>query len=721
MRRSDEQWRSLISEAATEAEVERLLAEWTAETQSDEDYADSVDDFGGMSKLERDRLKTEEAQEIGPLPAIADRSRRESCRMDLARYAKTYFWPSVNKGFAPYQSEMVAAFQQVVLSGGKEARAVRRGGLKSTLARIAVSWAVMYGHRKFPVLVGATDDKSNEHRDNLLAMWMSSELHKADFPELGPLLLKKAQPKKQLRLDGELLLTSAKDERGVIVLPKIPGMECSEARIAPYSVLSTDVSGLSFVSGVGETVRPDLLIFDDVQTPQSAASFAMTSKREDAITTTFIGLAGLGETIAAIMVCTRRTEDDLTSRFCDRARHPDWDGKMFPVLIREPDSKAAKEQWVLYGQKLRDGTTPADGFALASAHYREHRSVMDEGGIVAWDADKEAGYDSALQWAMTVATLQPDYFRCELQQQGAKPPGDVTQLDAKILVKRLSNVPRGVVPSQVSYLTCHVDCQNESLWWAVCGWRKDFTGWLIDYGTFPEQHRAIYYKEALRVTISNTFTGVAWEEAFVAAHEKLEEILLGKDWPIEGGGNRAIDLLLKDWSDGHHKDLILSQVMLSKHRPRIRPAKGFAPKPGRKEVHNYGDPKRDRQTGRGWVERRTTLPIHVQFDANVFKSNVTRRLTTVAGAPSAMLLPGNDEQELILLSEHLTAERCHSQIYDGNPGVVWELLPGRDNEWFDNIVGCAVAASMLGCDVPGAGRPAKIVRERRSLAETMAR
>ena len=681
---------------------------------------DDDDDIGGMSKLERDRLRTEEAQEIGPLPSVADRARREACRFDLAKYAVTYFWPQVNKGFAPYQVEMIIGFETVILTGGKVARAVRRGGLKSTLARIAVSWAVMFGHRKFPVLVGATDDKSNEHRDNLLAMWSSSETHKADFPELGPLLLKKAQPKKQLRLDGELLITSAKDDRGVIVLPKISGMECSEARIAPYSVLSTDVSGLSFVNATGSTVRPDLLIFDDVQTPQSASSFAMTSKREDAITTTFIGLAGLGETIAAIMVCTRRTEDDLTSRFCDRARHPDWDGKMFPVLIHEPDSKEAKEHWTVYGQKLRDGTSPADGFALASAHYREHRAVMDEGGIVAWEDDKEEGYDSALQWAMTVATLQPDYFRCELQQQGAKPLGDVTQLDAKLLVKRLSNVPRGIVPSQVSYLTCHVDCQNESLWWVVCGWRKDFTGWLVDFGTWPEQHRAIYYKEALRVRISDVFPGVAWEEAFVAAHDKLDEILLGKDWPTEEGGSRAIDLLLKDWSDGDHKDLVSSQVMRSKHRPRIRPAKGFGPKPGRKAVHDYGDAKRDRQTGRGWVERRTTLPIHVQFDANVFKSNIARRLTTVAGAPSAMLLPGGDEQALVLLSEHLTSERCHSQIYDGTPGVAWEKLTGRDNEWLDNIVGCAVAASMLGCEVPGSVMPAKKPREKRSLAEIMA-
>jgi hypothetical protein len=87
----------------------------------------------------------------------------------------------------------------------------------------------------------------------------------------------------------------------------------------------------------------------------------------------------------------------------------------------------------------------------------------------------------------------------------------------------------------------------------------------------------------------------------------------------------------------------------------------------------------------------------------------------VVGSPSALLLPGSSDQELLLLAEHLTAEVAKTITYDGSHGIVYEQIPSRDNDWFDCIVGCAVAASMLGCSLTGENvrRPAF----RRSLAE----
>ena len=66
-----------------------------------------------------------------------------------------------------------------------------------------------------------------------------------------------------------------------------------------------------------------------------------------------------------------------------------------------------------------------------------------------------------------------------------------------------------------------------------------------------------------------------------------------------------------------------------------------------------------------------------------------------------MLLPGVDEHDHYLLSEHFTAEQSKPIVYDGSAGVTWEARPGRDNDWFDTLVGNCVAASMLGVCVPG--------------------
>ena len=108
---------------------------------------------------------------------------------------------------------------------------------------------------------------------------------------------------------------------------------------------------------------------------------------------------------------------------------------------------------------------------------------------------------------------------------------------------------------------------------------------------------------------------------------------------------------------------IKSQVMVSPNRAVIRPSKGFAPKPGRKPIHLWGDQLKDKHNSSGWVERRTDLPHHVQMNSNLWKSHAARRLLTTVGAPSSVSLRGKDESDNRLLVEHLTAEIPRPIVY----------------------------------------------------------
>ena len=81
-----------------------------------------------------------------------------------------------------------------------------------------------------------------------------------------------------------------------------------------------------------------------------------------------------------------------------------------------------------------------------------------------------------------------------------------------------------------------------------------------------------------------------------------------------------------------------------------------------------------------------------------------------AAQQSAMLLPGDDERANRLLAEHLTAEQPKTIIYDGAGGIAWQAIPGRDNDWWDCLVGNCMAASMLGCALNGEKQAAKVVR-----------
>jgi hypothetical protein len=176
--------------------------------------------------------------------------------------------------------------------------------------------------------------------------------------------------------------------------------------------------------------------------------------------------------------------------------------------------------------------------------------------------------------------------------------------------------------------------------------------------------------------------------------------MLCDDWQTVSGGTRQIDLILKDWSDGGQMPLIRSQIGSSKDRNRMRASKGFAPKPGRKPIHLWGDIHRDK-SGTGWIERRSENPVHVQFDANIIKSMAARRLLTARGAPSAIMLPGTDDRANRLLVEHFTSEVPKEVSYDGTKGVVWVDIPYRNNDWWDCFCGCLTAASVLGCKLSG--------------------
>lgn len=697
---SDSEFQELLQQIPSE-QWDQLAAELDAATPLTGDYANER----SARNAAVINAKTAAAQEVGPLPDVANPQRRERCAADNLLFAETYFARTFYLPWAPYQRSMMDRFQYVIQNGGKEAHAVRRGGLKSTCARVSALWATVNGWSNFTVLVGATDSAASDHRKNFFDMMVSSELLLDDYPELRPLALKWRQPKKSFRLGGQILEMTHKDEKGRIVFPDIPGVLSCQAHIAPYSINSTDVSGLSFVDRLGVTQRPKLLIFDDAQTPQSANSPLMTDEREERITKTFLGLAGVGETIGAIMVCTVRKPDDLTMRFLNRQRHPDWHGVRYKSLLKVP---TRTDLWDQYAAKLSTGEKPEDGKRAATAYYVEHKHAMDEGGEVAWECDKQEDEVSALQSLMTIRAVDPEFFGAEIQQEGAVPQNTSgLKLDAQQLLTRLSHVDRGEIPPGASYLTAFVDSSDQVLWWMVCGWSKDFSGWVVDYGTWPDQGREVFYKSDLAHTIGEQLPGASWEEAFVHAHNQLEKHLL-TEFP-------SLDLILKDWSDGQQKPRIESQVMASANRRIIRPSKGSSPKPGKKPVHLWGDPVKDRHAGCEWVERRSDTPMHVQFNANVWKSHAARRLLTTVGAPSAVTLPGQSERANRMLAEHLTAELPKQLTYDGASGVAWELIPGRDNDWWDCYVGNCVAASILGVAINGESKPTVQARRTFSL------
>jgi len=84
-------------------------------------------------------------------------------------------------------------------------------------------------------------------------------------------------------------------------------------------------------------------------------------------------------------------------------------------------------------------------------------------------------------------------------------------------------------------------------------------------------------------------------------------------------------------------------------------------------------------------------------------------------------LYGSNQDEHRLFADHCTAEVAVRTVGHGRTVDEWRTKPDRpDNHWWDCIVGCAAAASLLGVALPGtvAARPVP-VRQKIKMSELL--
>ena len=80
--------------------------------------------------------------------------------------------------------------------------------------------------------------------------------------------------------------------------------------------------------------------------------------------------------------------------------------------------------------------------------------------------------------------------------------------------------------------------------------------------------------------------------------------------------------------------------------------------------------------------------------------------------------PGAADELHRLISEHWTAEYCVKTQGNGRSVQEWKARPGGpDNDFFDCLVGAAVAASMLGCVAGTSGKPLPAKKKVRKRAK----
>ncbi|MFO7900292.1 MAG: terminase gpA endonuclease subunit [Planctomycetota bacterium] len=681
------------------------------------------DEPGGYDAMKetaaaRNRALSASGRDIGDLPEVVDPDRRARACTDFRFFCETYFPEVFHLGWSPDHLKVVARIEEVVLRGGQYAIAMPRGSGKTSLVETACLWAILTGEREFVCLIGSDEGHAAAMLDSIKTELEGNDRLLDDFPEaVYPIHCLEGIAN---RCAGQLyqgertqIGWTAKE----IVLPTIPDSRASGA-IIKVAGLTGGMRGMKFKRPDGRTVRPSLVVLDDPQTDESARSPSQCATRESILSGAVLGLGGPGEKIAALMTLTVVRPDDMADRILDREKHPEWQGERTQMVYASPDNE---KLWAEYAQIRADSLRNSGDGQAATDFYAEHREAMDAGAEVAWAERHNADELSAVQHAMNLKLQDEAAFWAEYQNQPLPDDeGDADMLTADEIAAKTNGMTRGVVPIGCNHVTMFIDVQQKLLYFVVAAWEDDFTGYVIDYGEYPDQRRPYFTLRDARRTLARVSPGAGLEGSIYAGLEKLTDDYLAREWRRDDGAMMRIERCLIDANWGQSTDVVYQFCRQSPHASVLMPSHGKYVGASSIPFSEYKRKRGDR-VGHHWrtpnVRGRRAVR-YMLIDTNYWKSFIQARLATPMGDKGCLSLFGKKGAPHRLFAEHLSAEYRVKTEARGRVVDEWKIRAGSPgNHWFDCLVGCAVAASIEGAVLFGTEGQAKRQRKRVKLSD----
>lgn len=658
---------------------------------------------------ERMREQSSTVADIGELPTCVNPERKEACRLNLQLFLETYFPAST--GLSPFSKDherVIARLQRCILEGGRFINAVYRGFAKTTISVNAALWAALYGHRRSIVVFSCNDGQASALIDSIKMELAENELLSEDFPEVCHAVKALdgiAQRAKSQHYRGRKTHIVWTSER--VVLPTIAGFKCGGCAMTSRGITASN-RGMVHTTGEGTRQRPDFVIIDDPQTDESAATPAQVSKRLNVIKKSILKLAGHGKEIACVINATVIQPDDLVEQLLDPKRNPAWQGERIKMVRAWSDEHDSL--WLGKYAEIRndfDREDPEDQRRArrdATEFYLLNRVLMDTGCVVSWEhcysPDSEI---SAIQHAYNMLIDDgADVFASECQNEPLvlKDAAD-RFLTAFEIQQKVTGYARGEFPTECTTITSFIDVGDEVLWWGVAAWAPDFTGYVIDYGSWPDQGRVYYGARDLRVKLADLYPNMGVEAAIMAGLTDLANRIAGRVYRRDDGAIIPLTKLLVD--SGDNTQTIYAFTRQSAHRAVMLPSKGFGVKAGNVQMSER-KAKPGETVGADWVIHplANNKAIRLaEFDTNSWKTFTQTRFATAHGDRGSLGLFNANTHEHRMFAEHMTAEKPVRTEGRGRQLWEWQLPANKpDNHLLDVCVGMAVAASMAGIILP---------------------
>ena len=448
---------------------------------------------GPKSAAERVAAHVARHNEVGEFnPRPRHRRLKEACRYDLEKFM-WYYCRRVLKHRPPelIRNGLIRAVQDTILYGGQAVKQYGRGTGKTTIiVYCAITWAILYGHRRYPVIISATAKLAKKNLKVVKKILSRTKAILQDFPAVAVPIQ---------RLGDVSQRTASQTYRGQatdvewssdhIVLPM-----CRDASGRP---LDDGCGALVDSVGIGGAVRganeggqrPDFLILDDPQTEKIAHSPAMVRAVVDYIHHDALMLAGHDRTISAFVTITPQCFGDVATELCSRSKHPEWDVTIEPFVVRKcPNwSRLVNEFVEAY---VEDAAAHDARLTRSSAWYRANRDKFAE--VVILDPlqyDPQTEVDAIHHVLNLRAKLGARAFDAEIMMKVSDEASEL-EVNADLVAEKLNGAPVNVLPAGTDSVVVFCDVnitKNRGLSWAAVAFGPHRVGAVVNYGRFPQR------------------------------------------------------------------------------------------------------------------------------------------------------------------------------------------------------------------------------------------
>ena len=636
------------------------------------------------------------------IPPIRHTRRRRRCQAQPREFLRYYFPEVFFNPFTADQIEMIDTIAEVMTNGGRRGKAAPRGDGKSSISCGLICWAISYGIRQFPVIIGPNQEEADARREMICHQYDTNPQLGEDFPEIcTPIRALEGAPQRQQSQTVAAQRTHLKWSGRYIVFPTIQGSLASGSIFTARGIDGA-IRGMMYQSR-----RPDFVLLDDIETSESVRSETETAKIDKKLESDIPGLAGQNRSIALVMLCTIMRRGCLADLYTDRAQRPAWNGQRYKLLQRLP---LREDLWNEYVELRRAAALSGDPHArVAHAFYLAHRTAMDDGAIVS-NPHRFDGRELPDGSRLQVSTLQMCYdiiadtggwdaFRTEYQNEPpAEEEAETLRIPARHIQHRITGRPRGVCPADPAYITAGVDIGGRQVHWNVVAWQAA-AAHVIDYGT-------VAVPSPMEGRLNDPDNQAALEAAIQLSLAELRDAF-DAGWPDEETGDiRHLDCCLID-SGWPASQAAVFQLSRSDPR-RYRAAKGFGTGSGQARYRQPATKGRGQIIGQHWFARRQPKwrARLYSVDADYWKSWVHAALLAPIGEPGSLQLFGDSPNVHREYANHLIAEMWTREWRIGKGWVEFWDQRSRHNHWLDATSLAAAAASILGLQTVGPAPPA---------------